>query len=117
LGLAYLWIGLALFFFAVLETVSHHFERSIFSKIKNQFWYEFFKSDWRRKYSDPENLVKKKYFDYVLSLIDGYHVSKWLMILCFALAFGFEYVYLIASIEYIMHKIFYSDLFIYDRNN
>lgn len=112
----YFWIGLALFFLAVLETVSHHFDISVFSKIKNKFWYEFFKSDWRRKYINVDTLEKKKGVDYILSLFDGYHVSKWMMIFCFAMAFGFQYVYLFASIEYVIHKVFYSDIFIRDKS-
>lgn len=110
----YLWIVLALFFLSVLETVTHHFEVSIFARIKNEFWYNFFKSDWKRKYVNVETLEKKKGVAYILSLIDAYHVSKWMMILCFALAFGFKYVYLMASIEYVIHRIFYSDIFIND---
>ena len=112
----YFWIVLALFFLAVLETVSHHFERSVFSRIRNEFWNSFFKSDWKRKYVDIETLEKKKGLDYILSLIDAYHVSKWLMIFCFAMALGFDYVYVFAAAEYLMHRAFYTDLFIRDKS-
>ena len=104
----YIWIGIAFFFLSIMETVSHHFNGSIFAKIKNKFWYEFFKSDWKRKYT--EILEKKKGLEYFFALIDAYHVSKWLMIFCFAMAIGFDYVIGFAAMQWLIHKIFYTKL-------
>ena len=105
------WIALALFLLSIMETVSHHFERSIFSQIKNKFLYDFFKSDWRRKYT--ETLKKKKGLEYIIALIDAYHVCKWGMILSFALAFNVVwYVPIFAVMEWIIHRLFYTEIFL-----
>ena len=117
------FIGLALFLLAVMETVTHHFNESVFSKIKSKVLYEFFKSDWRRKYNIEEywdkeleknvkKFVKKKGIDYLFALIDAYHVSKWGMILSFSLAFDIVwYVPLFAALEWSIHRLFYTRLF------
>lgn len=38
---------------AVRDTIAHHWERCIFTKIGNEFWFKWFRSDWRDKPSHP----------------------------------------------------------------
>ena len=82
------FILLGLVCLAVMETIQHHFYTSIFARTESLFWYLFWESDWRNKYVLG---VKKTGYAYVKSLIDGYHVSKWLMLASFGIAvFGFN---------------------------
>lgn len=108
----YIWIGLAFIFLSIMETVVHHFNTSIFSKIRNIFWRKFFESHWTNKYDyiDGKEYVKKKGFVYIIALFDAYHVAKWSMIFCFAMAFGFDYVIGFACLQWLIHKAFYSKL-------
>jgi hypothetical protein len=91
---------LALFFMSIMETIEHHFYCSIFELIQSDFWYEFFKSNKSR-----------------FNLFDAYHISKWLMIICFYLTavymtswewLGIQFLFL----TFIMHKIFYENIWL-----
>ena len=114
-----LFLQLALICMAVMETIQHHFFTSIFAKIESLEWYAFWMSDWRNKYDFKNNQwVKKTGWAYIKSLIDGYHVSKWLMITFFTMAGYFtqlktavtlqeQVVYYMLDI-YLTHRFFYG---------
>ena len=38
---------------AVRDTIAHHWGKCIFSKIKNELWFKWFRSDWRDKPNHP----------------------------------------------------------------
>jgi len=49
----FILIFLAGVFNAVQDTIAHHFESSIFNRIKSERWKRWFKSDWQDKPSHP----------------------------------------------------------------
>lgn len=67
---AQIFITLAAFFKAVVNTLDHHFDSSVFRKWNTPFWNPL----------HPDNDKVKMIFRYPL---DGWHITNSLMIVCF----------------------------------
>lgn len=72
-----------------MDTLDHHWYVSVFKKFGDQksFWGDA-SLTWQRKYSDPQLLVRKKWLfgNYPVSLTDGWHLLKSLMVVFIALS-------------------------------
>ena len=83
---------------ATMDTISHHWSKSIFTKIKDDFFYNWFRNDsWKLKYKngDPEQgiiqcIIKLKFINFKINkpvqITDAWHFAKMLMIIFISLA-------------------------------
>ena len=84
-----IFITLAAFFNALMDTLTFHYESSIFAdypKLK-QFFDGYL--SWRNKYKNGNPLDGRKFFGsttFLVWLTDGWHLFKCAMLLCFAIA-------------------------------
>ncbi len=73
-----IFVVLAGFFTAVMDTLAHHFDTSVFKKRNTAFWNPL----------HPDNDKVSRIFSYPL---DAWHLAKSAMIICFLLAGGFAW--------------------------
>jgi len=77
-----LWI-LAAMCNAIMDTLVHHFDTSIFKNKDRMFWDPAI--SWRNKYVDRDSTksIRKLWiFDYPVAFTDAWHFFKSLMIVC-----------------------------------
>lgn len=85
------WIMGAGFFKAVSDTLSHHYETSIFSRLNPKWW------------NPNESWKHVKFLPFTRYRPDAWHISNSLMILCFCIAaFGFTLWTIIAGVAFIL---------------
>lgn len=107
----YLIIFLAGIFNAIQDTIRHHWDTSIFTRIKSLFWFRWFRSDWRDK---PKHSI---WF-----LWDAWHFFKSLERICYL-----TIIFLLSGNWFITFgclvclgigfNLFYHHLLIYRKNN
>lgn len=92
----------------LMDTISHHFPISIFSKIKNQKIKQWFKSEWQEAYVNRDVAQgRKKLFwkiPFPTPFLDGWHFFKAGMILfvCLSAFFAVEDVSVVWIVIYIL---------------
>jgi hypothetical protein len=108
--LSALFIAFASICNAIMDVTSHHFERSVFYKVKNKYWWDSANS-WKNKYINGDSTLGRIKWNILgikinkpVQITDAWHFFKTLMIifLCGAIVAGltstmvFSWYYLIA---------------------
>ena len=80
-----IFVFMAGFFNGLMDTLEHHYPKSIFTTIKNEKIRRWFTSDWLNKYKnrDPKQELKTIFWKIPIPapLVDGWHFFKAMMIL------------------------------------
>ena len=89
---------------AIMDTISFHYEISIFSKLNPNYWNPTI--SWKNKYVDWDNgnRERKKIFGINIApaFLDAWHLFKSLMIILFALSIVLYKVYFNLIIDFIV---------------
>lgn len=117
-----LWIEPSLFFVftaavcnAVMDTLSHHFDKSLFRGLNKQYWDASI--SWKNKYIDGEPSKGRRLFPVQIS--DGWHLFKTIMLISWGLAvvtyvpnFAWYWDLLIVGVVYNCYfSLFYKNIF------
>jgi hypothetical protein len=68
---------------SIMDTVNFHFEKSIFSKFKNNLWWDQ-KQSWKNKYKNKDPLQGSAFFGsttFLVFLTDAWHFFQMLMLI------------------------------------
>lgn len=72
---------------AIMDTLTHHYSKSIFARWDPLFWNPVL--SWKNKYSDAIKLIRKKWFGFVpvpVLFSDGWHLSQSIFLNCLLLS-------------------------------
>ena len=86
------FITLAAIFNSLMDTISFHYNVSIFSKYPKLRQFLDVNHSWRNKYKNGNPLQGRKFFGsttFLVWLTDGWHLFKCAMLLCFCIAIVF----------------------------
>jgi hypothetical protein len=84
--ISYILVILAAISNAVMDTLIHHHDTSVFKKYKTGFWSDAYLESWKNKYVDGEPIKgRKKWFwkiNVPVQFLDAWHCTKSIMIIC-----------------------------------
>lgn len=110
-----LFFCVAGFLNAVMDTLQFHFDKSIFSSFSNSFWNPA--NSWKNKYNySPKWLFSGPF----VWITDGWHLAKFLMLICLVLAVVFYSPIITFWLDIVLFylgftivfELFYSKIFI-----
>ena len=87
-----IFITLAAIFNSLMDTISFHYNVSIFSNYPKLRQFLDVNHSWRNKYKNGNPLNGRKFFGsttFLVCLTDGWHLFKCAMLTCFAIAIVF----------------------------